>query len=309
MFRFASPWWVLLILILPLLYFALKKNKSGAFIFSGISLVKSFISKNNYHRNRLILRGLALLLLIIGMMRPQQVNKTEEILTKGIDIMLAIDISSSMKSMDFAPNNRLDAAKQVVADFIRGRKNDRIGMVIFSAHSFTQCPLTMDYGILLKLLDDVQIGQIEDGTAIGMAIATSVKRLKDSGGKSKVIILLTDGVNNTGKIDPMTAANLAQGLGMKIYSIGVGREIMAETKIDEELLRKISQITNGIYFRAEDERSLRQIYDQIDSLEKTEIKMKEYFSFREYFFYFVLLGLILLVWEFVLYNILKPKFP
>ena len=167
----------------------------------------------------------------------------------------------------------------------------------------------MDYGILLKLLDDVQIGQIEDGTAIGMAIATSVKRLKDSGGKSKVIILLTDGVNNTGKIDPMTAANLAQGLGMKIYSIGVGREIMAETKIDEELLRKISQITNGIYFRAEDERSLRQIYDQIDSLEKTEIKMKEYFSFREYFFYFVLLGLILLVWEFVLYNILKPKFP
>jgi Ca-activated chloride channel family protein len=201
----------------------------------------------------------AIFIFILAFARPQAGQKEEEIITEGIDIMLTLDISGSMKAEDFAPQNRLGAAKEVLKEFIKSRKNDRIGMVVFSRYSFTQCPLTLDYGVLLELLDKVDIGMIEDGTAIGMAISNAVNRLRDSTVKSKIIILLTDGVNNAGKIDPMTAAKAAKALGIKIYTVGAGRPggamypvedpifgkryVQMETEIDETLLKNIATET------------------------------------------------------------------
>jgi Ca-activated chloride channel homolog len=325
MFRFGSYEWAVLFIIVGLIIFFYKKIKTGSFLFSDIKILENMPKKLNYRRNKLILRLLALIFLILAMMRPQNVNKKEEILTKGIDMMLVQDISGSMQAIDFKPNNRLDASKIVIADFIKGRKNDRIGLVIFSAHSFTQCPLTTDYGVLLDVLETVKIGIIEDGTAIGMALATAVKHLKDREAKSKIIILLTDGVNNSGKIDPLTAANLAKTLDIKVYTIGVGKrgitkipinhpilgQVMGEmyTEIDEKLLTNIAEITGGIYFRATDERMLKEIYNRIDSLERTEIKTKEYFRYKEYFPYFVWIGFFFLFLEILLFYIIKPKFP
>ncbi|MBU0650794.1 VWA domain-containing protein [bacterium] len=326
MFSFASPLWFLSLIPWILIFVYYKRIKYGSFVFSDVSsLVEKGDKPSAYRRNKMLLRAFAILFLIIAMARPQSVSKTEEILTYGVDIILTIDTSTSMSSLDFAPNNRLDSAKKVVADFISGRKNDRIGMVIFAAHSFTQCPLTTDYGMLLTLLDEVQIGKIEDATAIGMALATSIKRLKDSEAKSKIIVLLTDGENNAGKIDPITAANLAKTLGIKIYTIGVGKEgqvpvpvqdpvfgrrvVMMQTKIDEELLSKIAEITGGIYFRAESEKMLYNIYHQIDKLEKTEVKVKEYFHYKEYFPWVVWIALFFVLLEILWFYVLKPKFP
>jgi len=259
------------------------------------------------------------------MMRPQNVNVTEEILSKGIDIMLVTDISRSMLAMDFAPNNRIEASKQVVCDFIKGRKNDRIGLVIFAAHSFTQCPLTTDYGVLLELLQEVDVGRIVDGTAIGMGLSTAIKRIKDSDAKSKIIILLTDGVNNTGKVEPITAAKIAKTYGIKVYTIGMGkhgvapypyyhpffgkRTKMIETKIDEDLLIEIAKTTGGKYFRAVNEKVLKEIYEKIDALEKTEIKTREYFKYKEYFPYFLWLALLLMLFEIFWFHVYKPKIP
>jgi Ca-activated chloride channel family protein len=263
-----------------------------------------------------ILRMLALSLVLIAFARPQAGARSEEVITEGVDILLAIDVSSSMKTEDFKPRNRLYVAKEVVAEFVRSRPHDRIGMVVFAARALTKCPLTIDHDILLTLLEDVRIGSIEDGTAIGTAIATSVNRLKDSKAKSRIVVLLTDGVNNRGEIDPLTAAELAKTFGIKIYTVGAGREGYAPypfedpiygtvyqevlVEIDEKTLQDIAQLTDGKYFRATDAKSLVKVYEEIDELEKTEIEQKEYVRYTELAPYFMMVALGLLLAEAVL---------
>ena len=258
-----------------------------------------------------VLRISAILLLIIILARPQSSSKVEEVHTEGIDIMLALDISSSMLAEDFQPQNRIGAAKEVAKEFISGRVSDRIGLIVFSGESYTSCPLTMDYSILDKFIDDIQVGVIEDGTAIGNALANGLNRLRESKAKSKIIILLTDGENNRGEIDPLTAAQAATPFGIKIYTIGVGKEGTAPypfktpfgiryqqipVKIDEELLKKVADITGGKYFRAKDEAKLKQIYSIIDKMEKSKIEVKEYRKYSELYLPYALavLGLFLL---------------
>jgi len=230
-----------------------------------------------------------------------------------------------MKAEDFKPQNRLGAAKEVMEEFIESRHNDRIGLVVFSRFSFTQCPLTLDYGVLLDLLEKIDIGMIEDGTAIGTAIANSVNRLRDSKAKSKVIILLTDGINNAGKIDPQTAAKTAKALDIKIYTIGVGmpggalypiedpifgkRYVRMDTEIDEDLLREIADDTGGMYFRAKDEKGLREIYNTISKLEKTEIETKEYANYTELAVGFMLPGFIVFLLGVVLSDTVFRRIP
>ena len=252
-----------------------------------------------------IVRLLTLALLALGLARPQVVKHEEEIRTEGIDIMLVLDVSGSMQAEDFKPANRLHVAKDVVGEFLGMVKNDRIGLVVFAGQSFTQCPLTLDYDVLRTLLSKVEIGMIEDGTAIGTALANAVARLKDSVAKSKVVILLTDGENNAGKIDPDTAAKIAQALGVRVYTIGVGKEggapipvnhpvygkvyarnpdgSLVLTKLDEKTLRKIAEATGGQYFRATDAEALKKIYAQILELERTKFEVKQFERAQEYF--------------------------
>lgn len=259
-----------------------------------------------------ILRALAITLLIVALARPQSFTSGENVYTEGIDIAILLDISGSMLAEDFKPN-RLDAAKDVIDDFVEGRTSDKIGLVVFASQSFTQCPLTIDYSVLQNLLGEIKSGMIEDGTAIGTAIANGVNRLKDSDAKSKVIILLTDGVNNSGEIDPVTAAQIAATYGIRIYSVGVGsigeapypfqtpfgkRYQMVPVEIDENVLIQVSEITDGQYFRATDNSKLREIYDKIDKLEKTRVEITSYRNAKELFYGWAGLGLLLLVVEF-----------
>ena len=269
-----------------------------------------------------ITRAAALALLIIALARPQTTEVSSETLSKeGIDIILAMDVSTSMLAQDFSPN-RLEAAKQVGIEFIEGRPNDRFGLVVYAGESFTQCPLTTDHKVVKNLLKEVKDGLIEDGTAIGMGLATSVARLKESKAESKVVILLTDGENNSGFIDPMTAVEIAQESKVKVYTVGVGsygtapyptKDIWGrdtyvdiEVKIDEELLINIADATGGMYFRADSKDKLARIYEQIESLEKTELEELKYYNHEEKFELFALIALILLFSELILqYTILK----
>ena len=273
----------------------------------------------------MILRMLALFIFILAIARPQAGQKEEEIITEGIDIILTLDTSSSMKAEDFKPQNRLGAAKEVLREFIKSRHNDKIGLVVFARYSLTQCPLTLDYGVLFDLLDSIDIGMIEDGTAIGTAIANSVNRLRDSKAKSKIIVLLTDGINNAGKIDPPTAAKAAASFGIKIYTIAAGtpggalypiedpifgkRYVRMDTEIDEGLLQEIADETGGLYFRAKDEGGLKEIYETISKLEKTEIETKEYANYTELMQFFMSLGLIIILMEVILSNTVFQKIP
>ena len=237
----------------------------------------------------------AVALLIVILARPQSTNSWSNSSTEGIDIMLAMDISGSMLAQDLKPN-RLEAAKDVAASFINGRPNDNIGLVVFSAESFTQCPLTTDHTVLLNLFKDIQSGMIQDGTAIGLGLANAVSRIKDSHAKSKVIILLTDGSNNAGEIAPVTAAEIAKTFGVRVYTIGVGTKGMAPypfqtafgvqyqnipVEIDEATLKQIASTTGGQYFRATDNASLKEIYSEIDQMEKTKISVQEYSKKQE----------------------------
>jgi len=255
-----------------------------------------------------------LALIIIILARPQSTNHLRNITSEGIDIMLALDISGSMLARDFKPD-RIGAAKDVAIEFISGRQSDRIGLVIFSSESFTQCPLTTDQAKLINLFNDVKSGMIEDGTAIGLGLATAVSRLKDSESKSKVIILLTDGENNAGSIAPIMAAEIAKTFGIRVYTVGVGTIGMAqmpiqtpfgiqyqefEVKIDEGLLRQISQMTGGKYFRATDNKTLHEIYHEIDSLEKSKIKINEYAKREDEYFWFAIAAAIFLGLELLL---------
>ncbi len=269
------------------------------------------------------LRMAVVALVVIALARPQTSASGENIYTEGIDIAMLLDISGSMLAEDFSPN-RIDAAKTVAQDFIDGRQHDRIGLVIFAGQSFTQCPMTLDYRVLKNLLRQVKPGMVEDGTAIGMAIAQGVNRLKDSKAKSKVMILLTDGVNNRGEIDPLTASQIAQTFNIRIYTIGVGtigeapypvqtpfgiRYQNMPVDVDEKTLQQIASMTDGRYFRATNNRALKEIYAEIDTLEKTRIEVKAYKSYTELFTLWAGLGLVLLVAEFGLRGTLWRKIP
>ncbi|HPK10983.1 MAG TPA: VWA domain-containing protein, partial [Saprospiraceae bacterium] len=314
------PWFLLALLFLPLIYFfKMKRQKEEVYMLMStlqpIKHVKTLKSK--LAKFLPLLQYLGLALAIIALARPQLTTKEEKVKAEGIDIMLVMDLSSSMLSQDFNPN-RLEVSKQVAKDFIDKRPYDRIGLVVFSGESFTQTPVTTDHNILKDFLDNLQVGMIEDGTAIGMGLATAVNRLKDLDTKSKIIILLTDGDNNAGYIQPKTAAEIAQELNVKVYTIGVGSEGFARSpinrlsdgryvfgnakvKIDEQLLTEISNMTHGKYFRATNERSLQNIYDEIDKLEKTEIETNVFKRYEDLFHVFLLTGLLVMM----LYMILK----
>ncbi|MEW6535122.1 MAG: VWA domain-containing protein [Candidatus Auribacterota bacterium] len=329
-----NPWLLTLLLLIPLMWFLSRKRRFTTSIkFSDISNLKRLKPSLMFRLRHLltVLRMTALALLVIGLARPQKGIETTRITTEGIDIVLALDVSGSMRAQDFTIDNkrtdRLTVVKNVVHDFIAKRKNDRIGTVVFARYAYTQCPLTLDYGVLLQLLESVKIvdTQEEDGTAIGSAIATSVRRIKDSKAKSKIIILLTDGRNNIFDIDPMTASEIAKSFGLKIYTIGVGtygevpypmqdffgRTVLRPVRIDidETALKSIAEATGGEYFRATDSKSLREIYDIIDRMEKTETQSDIYMDYDEGFFYFVLPGLALLIAEIILANTRFRKIP
>ncbi len=269
------------------------------------------------------LRVLVLALLIMVVARPQSINRWKNVSTEGIDIVIALDISGSMLSLDFSPD-RIGAAKSLATEFISGRPYDRMGLVVFSAESFTQCPLTSDHAALINLMRDVKSGMIDDGTAIGLGLANAVNRLKDSKSLSKVIILLTDGVNNTGSIAPLTAAEIAKNFGIRVYTIGIGTQGTAkypvqtqfgiqyqdmEVQIDEDILRKIAGLTGGKYFRATDNEKLRSIYKEIDKLEKSKIETREYSKKQEEYMIFALAALVLFLIERFLVMIVFKNIP
>ncbi|MHA7109207.1 vWA domain-containing protein [Sunxiuqinia elliptica] len=310
---FKNPeFFYLLLVIFPMVvWYVFRYRKSGASIrysslkgFSG--LTKSW--KHYLRHLPFVLQLAGIGLLTVALARPQSSNSWQDVTTEGIDIVIALDISSSMLARDFQPN-RLEAAKNVATEFISGRQNDKMGFVVFSGESFTQCPLTTDHAVLINLFKDIESGMIEDGTAIGNGLATSVARLKESDAISKVIILLTDGENNRGEIAPETAAELAKTFGIRVYTVGVGSIGTApypvqtpfgtqmqdvEVKIDEETLQKIADITDGRYFRATNNDKLVQIYEEIDQLEKSKMEVKEYSTKDEEFVrYAMLAGLVL----------------
>lgn len=259
-----------------------------------------------------VLRIAVIMLLSLALARPQLSNRWQSESTEGIDIMMALDISGTMLGEDLKPN-RLEAAKAVATEFVLSRPNDQIGLVVFAGESFTQCPLTTDHAVLVNLFQSVKFGMIEDGTAIGLGLANAVNRMKDSPTKSKVVILLTDGSNNRGDIDPQTAAEIAKTFGIRVYAIGVGSysdEVRVpiytpygvqygtmRSEFDENTLRSIARTTGGEYFRATDNKSLRSIYQQIDQLEKTKIRVREYSKRTEYFMPFLTAALLCLLLE------------
>ncbi len=330
MYRFANTEYLLLLLVLaPMIYLYLNRSKSkqGAVLFSDLRIIKKIKpSKMLKVRHILfVLRLAVVFFLVIAIARPQTGHKSTDVYTKGVDIMLALDLSTSMKAEDFKPHNRLAVAKRTISEFIKMRKHDRIGLVVFSAKAFTQCPLTLDYNVLLSFLEKVDFGMIDDGTAIGTAIAVASNRLRETEAKSKIIILLTDGVNNQGEIDPVTAAKAANALGIKIYTIGIGkngyvpypvedpvfgkRYTQMRSEIDEESLKEIAKITNGKFYRATNKSELSKIYKIIDKMEKTKIKTKEYMQYNELFMWFLFLGVVLLCIEIILANTRFRKVP
>ena len=304
-FRFESPWFLSLLLLLPLLaaWPALTKGwRPSALRYADVNLAaKSVRSWRVYARPILtLLRVLVIALVIFGLARPQTGQAREIITGEGVDIALALDISGSMASLDFEPQNRLEAAKRVIHNFVGERPYDQIGLVVFANNAFSQSPPTVDHNVLLRLLGRTELATdlaIEDGTAIGMGLANAANMLKDSQAESKVVILLTDGVNNAGQIDPLTAAEAAKSLGIKVYTIGMGRPgqvpvpvtdmfggeqiVYQESQLDEATLHEIAEVTGGRYFRAVDTAELQQIYDEINKLEQSQIEIESYTRYRE----------------------------
>ena len=326
---FANPTYLyLLLLLIPLIgWYIYKLSKSQASMQVSSSEVFQLPEARSwkiYLRHvPFLLRMVLIALLIVVLARPQSTNSWQNSSTEGIDIMLAMDISSSMLAQDLKPN-RLEAAKDVAASFINGRQNDNIGLVVFAAESFTQCPLTTDHTVLLNLFKDIQPGIIQDGTSIGLGLANAVSRIKDSQAKSKVIILLTDGVNNAGEIAPVTASEIAKTFGVRVYTIGVGTQGEAPypfqtafgiqyqnvpVEIDEPTLKQIAATTGGQYFRATDNASLKAIYKEIDQMEKTKISVQEFSKKQEEYMQWALLVLLLLLVEVLLKNTLLRNIP
>ncbi len=328
-YRFADPVYLLLLATVPLLaywYVTRGRRLAGSLRYSSLAPIKRADRRGSgrYRHALFGLRVLALTAFIVALARPQSGITAENVTTDGIDIVLALDLSSSMLAEDLEPN-RMEAAKQVAADFVQGRRNDRIGLVVFAGEAFTQAPLTLDYGVVTTLLDELDVGIIEDGTAIGMGVATAVKRLQDSDAESKVIVLLTDGRNNRGEIDPITAAQMAQALGVRIYAIGAGtqgtarvpvddpifgrRYAQMQVDIDEPTLQETATLTDGRYFRATDRESLERIYDEIDALETTEIEVEQFTRYGELFHAPLLFGLGVLLLEVGLGRTVLRKLP
>lgn len=320
--------WLLLLLVPMILWYIFKQYQSDASI--QVSTTKPF-SKIPRTRKHLLfhlvfaLRCMAIFLLIIVIARPQSTNSYRKESTEGIDIMLALDISGTMLAEDLKPN-RLEAAKDVAIKFIADRPNDNMGLVIFAGESFTQCPLTTDHAVLTNLVNSVKFGEmgIDDGTAIGLGLARAVDRIKDSKAKSKVVILLTDGSNNSGDIAPLMAAEIAKKMGVRVYTIAVGKHGMAPypfqtpmgiryqnvpVEIDEEVLQQIAQMTGGNYFRATDNATLSAIYAEIDQMEKTKLQVREYRKKQEEFFPYLLTVFFLLALEIIIRNTLLRRLP
>jgi Ca-activated chloride channel family protein len=328
MFRFEDPLVFGLILVLPaVLWFRVRGAKQGPTIrYSAVDAVLAAGAGQSRWALRmpLLLRGLALTALVIALARPQTGITSETILTQGIDIVLVLDVSSSMLAEDLQPN-RLEAAKAVAVDFVSGRRNDRLALVAFAGKAFTQAPLTFDDGVVTSLLAELDVGMIEDGTAVGMGLATAVKRLQASAAESKVVILLTDGRSNRGEIGPVTAARMAQALGVRVYTIGAGsqgtarvpvqdalgrtRYVDMRVDIDEATLREVAELTGGRYFRATDTESLAAIYTEIDELEKTEIEVENFTQFGEEFPIPLGIGFLLLMAELGLSQTALRKLP
>ena len=328
-FEFHNPEFLWLLIAIPLLavwYFFMRKKDAAILTIPSVKGFKadSFLSK--LKPLLYLLRLLALAAIIVALARPRNVSVSKKTKSnRGIDIVMAIDVSASMLARDLKPN-RLEALKKVAIDFTDRRPNDRIGIVVYAGESFTQTPITSDKGIVKRTISELKWGQLEGGTAIGMGLGSAVNRLKESTAKSKVIILLTDGVNNSGNIDPRTATELAKELGIKTYTIGIGTNGMADfpwsrdprtgklqfrkqqVEIDEKLLEEIALETEGKYFRATDNTSLKEIYDEIDKLEKTKIEEFKYYNYQEKFRIFVFLGLGFLLLEFILRNTLFKSF-
>lgn len=311
-----------------ILWVYIKVHPHGRVRFSSVKNLKRLKPSRAIQARHIliVLRLAALCLLVLALMRPQKGVEETKIKTEGIDIVLAVDVSGSMLAEDFLLDgerkNRLEAVKDVVRDFIKKRSSDRIGLVVFAGQAYTQCPLTLDYGVLLKFLDKIDIGMIEDGTAVGDGLATALARLKDMESGSKVVVLLTDGVNNAGRVDPPNAAGLARALGVRVYTIGAGskgkvpypaRDFFGNKvyqwviiDVDEDSLRDIAGETGGKYFRATDTKKLQEIYGEIDRLERTEMEVTSYGDYKELFTPFVLIALVLMLIEVTLrYTVLR----
>lgn len=327
--HFASPYylWLLTLLVPIIAYYVWRTLQGGAAIqISTIRGVKGAPRTVRYYLRHLpfVLRVGAFALLIVALARPQNVEQNVSTSTEGIDIMLSIDVSGSMLARDFTPD-RITAAKEVAGSFISDRYGDRIGLVVFAGEAFTQSPLTTDQSTLQTLLARIRSGLIEDGTAIGNGLATAINRLRESDAKSKVIILLTDGVNNRGEITPLTAAEIAKAQGIRVYTIGVGTMGMApypaidmfgqltfvnqKVEIDEKTLTAMAEMTGGKYFRATDKAKLQAIYDEINQLEKSKVEVTERVSYHELFLEWVLVALGLLLAEFLLSNLVLKRIP
>ena len=328
MYRFEDPQFLILILAIPALvyvYVSRRRRSAGGIRYSDVaSLKESDVRRTGRNRHALFaLRVLALIALIVAFSRPQTGVTGETVNAEGIDIVLAIDVSSSMLAEDLEPN-RLEAAKAVAAEFVEGRRDDRIGLIVFAGEAFTQVPLTLDYSVVTDLLGQMTVGMIEDGTAVGMGLATAVKRLQASDAESQVVVLLTDGRSNRGEIGPVTAGQMAQALGVRVYTIGAGsqgmtrmpiddrrgrRYVNVEVDIDETSLQEVAETTGGRYFRATDRESLSRIYEEIDDLETTEIEVQNFTSYGELFHYPLAAGLLLLLVEVGLGQTVLRKLP
>ncbi len=334
-FRFASPWWLALLLLLPVLaawpLLLRRRWRPAGLRYADVQLAADLPESWRLHLRPVATTGLrlvAMALIIVAAARPQTGQAREVVKGQGVDIALALDISGSMASLDFEPQNRLEAAKEVIGGFIQERPFDRVGLVVFASNAFSQSPPTVDHNVLRRLLDQTKLSTelgIEDGTAIGMGLANAANMLKDSTAKSRIIILLTDGVNNAGQVDPLTAAEAAQTLGIRVYTIGMGRPGQVpvpmvdafgrqrisyqESALDEDLLRQIADDTGGMYFRAEDTAGLKQIYDNINSLEKSQVEVVHYTRYQELAGWLLLPAVILLIVEIALRRTLFRSLP
>ena len=326
--KFANPYFFLLLLLIPTMvafYFFYLNKKRTQLTFSGLENFKGIKPsfKQKYSFLPFLLKLIAFVLAIIALARPQSSMSGQNIKTEGIDIMMALDISASMLAEDLKPN-RIDAAKKVAEEFIDSRPNDRIGLVVFSGESFTQCPLTTDHAVLKNLFTGIESGMLADGTAIGEGLGTAVNRIRNSKAKSKVIILLTDGVNNVGSIAPETAGEIAKTFGIRVYTIGVGTIGMApypfktpfgiqyqntEVQIDEAVLKQIASETDGKYFRATNSSKLKEIYNEIDKLEKTKIDVTEFHNYTEEFYPWAIAAALILLLDIILRYTLFKKLP
>ena len=333
--QLASPWYLILLVALPFLALVSlqiwKDRKPPALRYAKVELARPGMGGNSWRKvARMALplaRLLALFLIIFGLPRPQIVNAQQVVKGEGVDIALALDISGSMASLDFEPNNRLDAAKLVIEDFITKRPYDRIGVTVFASEAFSQSPLTVDHNVVSRLLDRLDLAtdmNIDDGTAIGLGLANAANMLKDTQAESKVVILLTDGVNNAGQIDPLTAAEAASILGIKVYTIGMGKPgqvpipqqtlfgeqvVMAESQLDEATLQQIAEITGGQFFRAYDTAELAQVYDEINRLEKSDIEIQTYNRYQELAGWLLLPAILLLLAEILVRKTVLRQIP